>query len=81
MGMSKVDKLKVKAQRLQAGVRAKRTTVSASLTGRAAEQWLELEGAGRQAGLRPSDVLALLLEEVGAAASEALKDLQASSQS
>lgn len=78
--MSKVDKLKVKAQRLQAGVRAKRTTVSVSLSGRAAEQWLELVMAGDVAGLRPADLLALLLEEVGCSASEALRSLDRANQ-
>jgi hypothetical protein len=72
-GNKNESRLQKKAKQLIAGHRQAQATISVRMTGQVAQIWCDLLVEGERLGLKPAEILALLLEDVGA---KALRDFK-----
>lgn len=74
MASTRNEHLNRKVARLLAGKRQRQESVAMRLTGRAAELWAALVASGARLGLKPHEVMGLLLEHGGTHLAGAMND-------
>lgn len=75
MSKRRESRLERQAQLLLAGRNRNQVTVTLRLSGRAGEVWEALATIGAHAGLRPNEVMGLLLHESGSDLERVLRNL------